>query len=170
MLIYIVIGCYVREKDNYFNLTGNLTHSKIPRNFISEHKLNIGIVGFGNFGQFLSKTFVRQGHIVSATSRTDYSTIAASMGVRYFSQIETFCDESFDVIILSMSILSFESVLEKLPFLTSKLNECLVVDVLSVKTLPKKILLEKLPNSCDIVCTHPMFGPEVSFSLILSQI
>lgn len=40
------------------------------------------------------------------------------------------------------------------------LEGLLVVDVLSVKTLPKAAMLKSLPPSCDIVCTHPMFGPE----------
>jgi prephenate dehydrogenase len=35
-----------------------------------------------------------------------------------------------------------------------------VVDVLSVKAMPKKVLLEVLGEDVDILCTHPMFGPE----------
>ncbi len=33
-------------------------------------RLKIGIVGFGTFGQFLARRFVRQGHQVLATSRS----------------------------------------------------------------------------------------------------
>jgi arogenate dehydrogenase (NADP+) len=36
----------------------------------------------------------------------------------------------------------------------------LVVDVLSVKVFPKNLFIAKLPGSCDILCLHPMFGPE----------
>jgi len=36
----------------------------------------------------------------------------------------------------------------------------LVVDVLSVKEHARKVLLEHLPPECDILCTHPMFGPD----------
>jgi prephenate dehydrogenase len=36
----------------------------------------------------------------------------------------------------------------------------LVVDVLSVKEHARKIMLEQLPEECDILCTHPMFGPD----------
>ena len=39
--------------------------------------LKIGIVGFGNFGQFLAKRFIKNGHDVIATSRSDYGSIAA---------------------------------------------------------------------------------------------
>ncbi|KAG8464516.1 hypothetical protein KFE25_009884 [Diacronema lutheri] len=55
-------------------------------------------------------------------------------------------------------IISFEHVLSALP--TQLLEGLLVVDVLSVKLLPKAAMLRALPASCDIVCSHPMFGPE----------
>jgi hypothetical protein len=32
--------------------------------------------------------------------------------------------------------------------------------IFSVKIMPKEALLQWLPQTCDIVCTHPMFGPE----------
>jgi len=40
------------------------------------------------------------------------------------------------------------------------LDGLLVVDVLSVKIHPKLVLQQLLPKTCDILCTHPMFGPE----------
>ncbi|KAG8464522.1 hypothetical protein KFE25_009890 [Diacronema lutheri] len=55
-------------------------------------------------------------------------------------------------------IISFEHVLSALP--TQLLDGLLVVNVLSVKLLPKAAMLRALPASCDIVCSHPMFGPE----------
>jgi arogenate dehydrogenase (NADP+) len=40
-------------------------------------------------------------------------------------------------------------------------NSCpLIVDVLSVKEHARNVLLEHLPVECDILCTHPMFGPD----------
>ena len=36
----------------------------------------------------------------------------------------------------------------------------LIVDVLSVKVHAKTEMLKILPEDCDIICTHPMFGPE----------
>lgn len=41
-----------------------------------------------------------------------------------------------------------------------RLSGVLVVDVLSVKMYPHDLLLKCLPESADILCTHPMFGPE----------
>ncbi|GLD95403.1 hypothetical protein PINS_up004047 [Pythium insidiosum] len=122
-------------------------------------RLNVGIYGFGNFGQFLAKTISKY-HTVRATSRTDYSDVATSLGCSFFSsstQLEAFF-EGLDVVVLCMSILSFESVVKTLP--KHLLERLVVIDVLSVKTHPKQILQRELPASSSILCTHPMFGPE----------
>ncbi|GMF58627.1 unnamed protein product [Phytophthora fragariaefolia] len=122
-------------------------------------RLNIGIYGFGNFGQFLAKTMAK-GHDVRGTSRTDYSTVAAQLGCKYYSS-ETQLEQFFaglDVLVLGVSILSFEGVLSKIP--KHLLENLVIVDVLSVKTHPKQIMLKSLPESASILCTHPMFGPE----------
>lgn len=51
-----------------------------------------------------------------------------------------------------------QQVLKSLP--QDLLRGKLIVDVLSVKNHPKQVMLETLPGDCDILCTHPMFGPE----------
>lgn len=122
-------------------------------------RLKIGIVGFGNFGQFLAKTIVRRGHKVLAYSRSDYSDVAQQLGVSYFSDADDFCEEHPEVVLLCTSILSTEKVLMSLPVQRLKRNT-LFVDVLSVKEFPRSLFLESLPLEFDILCTHPMFGPE----------
>ncbi|XP_019183876.1 PREDICTED: arogenate dehydrogenase 2, chloroplastic-like [Ipomoea nil] len=122
-------------------------------------KLKIAVVGFGNFGQFLAKAFVRQGHTVLAHSRTDYSSEAHSIGASFFSDPHDLCEQHPDVILLCTSIISTEPVLRSLPIQRLKRNT-LFVDVLSVKEFPKNIFLQLLPPHFDILCTHPMFGPE----------
>lgn len=122
-------------------------------------RLKIAIVGFGNFGQFLAKAFVRQGHVVFAHSRTDYSHIANSLGVSFFQDPHDLCEQHPDVIVLCTSIISTEPVLRSLPIQRLKRNT-LFVDVLSVKEFPKNVFLQVLPTHFDILCTHPMFGPE----------
>lgn len=121
--------------------------------------LRVGIVGFGNFGQFLAKTIVRQGHKVLAYSRSDYSDVARQLGVSYFLDADDFCEEHPEVIILCTSILSTEKVLMSLPLQRLK-RSTLFVDVLSVKEFPRSLFLQRLPPYFDILCTHPMFGPE----------
>lgn len=46
------------------------------------------------------------------------------------------------------------------PLCNIRLSGVLVADVLSVKMYPHDLLIRMLPSSADIVCTHPMFGPE----------
>jgi len=125
----------------------------------ADRKLKIGILGFGNFGQFLAKTFTKY-HDVFACSRTDYSAVAASMGVGYTNTIEEMFAQAsgIDCLVVSVSILSFESVIRRIPM--NLLENVLVVDVLSVKMLPKTVLQVVLPESAGILCTHPMYGPE----------
>ncbi|KAJ1385865.1 Pyrroline-5-carboxylate reductase, catalytic, N-terminal [Sesbania bispinosa] len=133
--------------------------SKLALDFHNAQKLKIAIVGFGNFGQFLAKTLVRQGHTVLAHSRSDYSDTARKIGVTFFPNADDLCEEHPEVILLCSSIISTEQVLLSLPLQRLK-RSTLFVDVLSVKEFPKNLLLEVLPNDFDIVCSHPMFGPE----------
>ncbi|KAL5568862.1 hypothetical protein UlMin_025437 [Ulmus minor] len=39
-------------------------------------------------------------------------------------------------------------------------KKTLFIDVLSIKEHPKEVLLQVLPEESDVLCTHPMFGPE----------
>lgn len=127
--------------------------------FSQSSKLKIAVVGFGNFGQFLAKAFIRQGHTVFAHSRSNYHGVAQSLGAAFFSDPHDLCEQHPDVILICTSIISMESVLRSLPLQRLRRNT-LFVDVLSVKEFPKNIFLQVLPNHFDILCTHPMFGPE----------
>ncbi|KAL2929764.1 Arogenate dehydrogenase 2 chloroplastic [Bienertia sinuspersici] len=122
-------------------------------------KLKIAVIGFGNFGQFLAKTIVKQGHRVLAYSRSDYSRAAKEIGVEYFSDADDLCEEHPEVILLCTSILSTEKVLRSLPLHRLR-RSTLFVDVLSVKEFPRSLFLQVLPKDFDILCTHPMFGPD----------
>lgn len=129
--------------------------------------LTIGIIGFGRFGQFIGKSFTKYGNVVG-TSRSDYTEVANKMGAKYIplSNMEEFTLENeMDVIVIAVSIVSFEDTVKELvPHLRKRLAEkgaCpLIVDVLSVKEHARNVLLENLPEECDILCTHPMFGPD----------
>ena len=129
--------------------------------------LTIGIIGFGRFGQFIARTFAKHGKVV-VTSRSDYTDIANGMGVTYIplDQPDEFLNQGLDVVIVATSILSFESTILKMVsplqrFVDSQNKRGpLVVDVLSVKEHARQTMLKHLPEECDILCTHPMFGPD----------
>ncbi|KHN04797.1 arogenate dehydrogenase 1, chloroplastic-like [Glycine soja] len=127
----------------------------------SSQSLKIGIVGFGNFGQFLAKTMIKQGHTLTATSRSDYSQLCLQMGIHFFRDVSAFLAADIDVIVLCTSILSLSEVVGSMP-LTSLKRPTLFVDVLSVKEHPRELLLRELPEDSDILCTHPMFGPQTA--------
>lgn len=126
--------------------------------------LAIGILGFGNFGQFLAKKFVSQNHSLSAWSRSAgrYHEAAQMLRVTLYSDLPSLLQtEKPDVLIVSTSILSFEQlVMEGIP--KELVGNCLLVDVLSVKTLAKRVFTQAFKDfpQVDLLCTHPMFGPE----------
>jgi arogenate dehydrogenase (NADP+), plant len=130
--------------------------------------LTIGVIGFGRFGQFIARTFSKYGNVV-VTSRSDYTNIAHAMGVTYvpLSDPASFLNHNLDVIVVAVSILSFQDTIRSLTvplqeYLASsdKKHGPLVVDVLSVKEHARQTMLADLPPECDILCTHPMFGPD----------
>ncbi|KAF6152654.1 hypothetical protein GIB67_008091 [Kingdonia uniflora] len=121
-------------------------------------KLKIGIIGFGPFAQFLAKTMIKQGHILTATSRSDHSQLCSQLNITFFRDIEAFLDAGNDIILICTSILSFSQVLRSIPFDHLK-KPTLIAEVLSVKEYPRDLLLQVLPLEIDILCAHPMFGP-----------
>ncbi|GAV62448.1 PDH domain-containing protein, partial [Cephalotus follicularis] len=125
----------------------------------SPQTLKIGVVAFGPFGQFLAKTMIKQGHTLTTTSRTDYTQLCNNMGVSFFRDVGAFIEADNDVIMICTSILSLSKVMQSMPFHLLK-RPTLFVDVLSVKEHPRDVLLQVLPEESDVLCTHPMFGPE----------
>jgi len=97
----------------------------------------LAIIGFGNFGQFLAKTFVRQGHRVIGQSRSDYSTVAKELGAEYFNTADEVLDQNPEVVILCTSITSLKTVMTKFPL--QRLENSVVVDVCSVKEYPRDL-------------------------------
>ncbi|XP_020596103.1 arogenate dehydrogenase 1, chloroplastic-like isoform X2 [Phalaenopsis equestris] len=121
--------------------------------------LKIGIIGFGPFGQFLARTMIKQGHTLVATSRSDHSLLCFQLGIPFFKEFSKFFASGSDVILLCTSIVSTSDVLSTIPMRDLQ-KARLFVDVLSVKEHPRDLLLQVLPEEVDLLCTHPMFGPE----------
>lgn len=82
----------------------------------------------------------------------------APLLTRFSQDPADFNDKNIDVIVFAVAIVALSKVLAAFP--TDLLENKLVVDVLSVKTFPKQELLKMLPGGTDLLCTHPMFGPE----------
>ncbi|RAL51316.1 hypothetical protein DM860_010818 [Cuscuta australis] len=133
--------------------------SSSPPSSSSTRALKIGIVGFGAFGQFLSKTMTKQGHFLRATSRSDHSQLCQKLGIPFHRDMDEFLESENEVVLICTSILSLSQVINSMPFGSLK-RPTLFVDVLSVKEYPRNLLLQVLPEDSDVLCTHPMFGPE----------
>lgn len=139
--------------------TTDLRLKSLPSDDEEARQLKIGFVGYGAFGQFLSKKLSEQ-HNLRCIDKLDKSKEAEENNVEYFP---TFDMSSFlqglDVVVISVPMIELEETLESLPL--DKLRNKLVVEVCPLNAYPRTILTRMLPADTDILCTNPMFGPEV---------
>lgn len=137
----------------------------MPVSVNTKQRKRVGVLGFGNFGQFLAKRLVTD-FDVFATSRRDYSSTAQELGVGWCLSTDELVSQRLDVLLLCVSVLSFEEMVRQVAtsLKSMKIGEdgkkLLVADVCSVKAHPKTTMLGLLPGTCDLLCTHPMFGPQ----------
>lgn len=98
----------------------------------------IGIVGFGNFGQFLVKRMVKQGYNVLVYLRIDYIDVVVEFGVLYYLDFDDLFEEYFEVIFLCMLIFLIEKVFKL--FLFQRLKRSMFfVDVFFVKEFLRNV-------------------------------
>lgn len=182
-----VIGTYPREavflgKSNEDGrLWREVLHPLAPSSPLPRsQRLRVGIVGYGRFGRFLLN-HLRNDHndvwTINLREGEDFLQEAVDNGLvpdktyfqaithqlrplnflQGFDNISKFLSNNLDVIVFTVSVLSFEQVLTAfVPHLKSEL----VVDVLSVKVHPYQLMKKMLPETCDVLCSHPMFGPD----------
>ncbi|KAL3921710.1 MAG: hypothetical protein SGILL_002603 [Bacillariaceae sp.] len=128
--------------------------------------LNIGILGFGDFGQFLAAQMSQRNH-VSCLDRLDKSVEARNLGVDFFPHFDmsNFL-RGLDVVILAVPMIDLEETIEELPL--DKLAGKLVVDVGPLNQYPKSLLLRSFANQpdIDVLVTNPMFGPATAGQLV----
>lgn len=107
-------------------------------NRIKKPSLKIGIVGFGKFGQFLAKTFVKNNQVY-CVNKGDMSAVAKEIGCEFFPlyDMASFSKIDLDVVIFAVSIISFDEILRMMP--KDLFRNKLIVDVLSVKVPCKRI-------------------------------
>ncbi|KHN43147.1 Translational activator GCN1 [Glycine soja] len=141
----------------------NLTHTTLLRFILcSLYSLNVSNRKNATSSCLVTnhaQTLIRQGHTVLAHSRSDHFLVAQQLGVTFFPNPHDLCKEHPEVILLCSSIISTQRVLLTLPFQHLKCST-LFVEVFSIKEFPKNLLLHALPSDFDVLCTHPMFGPQ----------
>lgn len=115
-------------------------------------KFQIGIVGYGDFTKVMLEYLAPFADIL-VSSRSS-QTGAAGFGAS-FAPVEDVL--SCPIIVPSIPAQFFDLFFSQHRKLVNP--EATVIDVSSVKVLPLKALEHHLPNTCQIIGTHPMFGP-----------
>lgn len=116
--------------------------------------MEVGLVGFGNFGQFIVK-FLKPYCKITVTDTTDLSKDATKLGVTWGTLNQVI---SKDIIVLGVPVQFLEGLLISIG---SEINPfSLVMDVSSVKVKPVDMMLKYLPETTEIIGTHPLFGPQ----------
>lgn len=112
----------------------------------------IGIIGFGDFARLMVRELSPYFKIVVSTrsvpdNKDDFAC----------EFVDTKTALSQDLIIPSMpSQFLREFFTENKEIINER---ALIVDVCSVKVRPIEVLVDVLPETCEILATHPMFGP-----------
>jgi prephenate dehydrogenase len=114
----------------------------------------VGIIGFGNFGEFMAVKLSRHFDVMVWTRKPVEADIKAA-GAR-LATLDEF--SACDVIIPSVPARNLEDVIEKIARHIKP--GALVIDVASVKAMPVRLMTELLPKEVDIIATHPLFGPQ----------
>lgn len=122
-----------------------------------------GIIGFGRFGQLAAK-HLRDHFAVTVTDTAEIGDAAAAIGVTAGALGEA---AACDVVMLAVPVQSMAATVAAIAPLVQP--GALVLDVASVKMLPARWMLESLPDSVDIVATHPLFGPQSARSGLQGQ-
>lgn len=118
-------------------------------------KKSLGIIGFGQFSQFIIPYLKPYFSDIVVSSRKDKKEIANKLKVK-FARVEEAAGK--DVIILAMTISEIENALKKIK---SEIKpKAIVLDVCSVKIYPLKMMRKYLPENISILGTHPLFGPQ----------
>jgi len=114
----------------------------------------IGIIGFGQFGQFMAQHLARFFE-VAVCDNADLQQEAKKIGVNW-CDFETVAGK--EIVIFAVPLSSFETVLRRaVPFLQT---DALCLDVCSVKIKPLELMRAHLPETVEIIGTHPLFGPQ----------
>lgn len=114
----------------------------------------IGIIGFGQFGQFMAQ-HLAPFFDVTVTDRADLKSEADKIGAKW-SDFETAAGKQ--IVVFAVPLKSFETVLRRAAAVLPE--DALCLDVCSVKIEPLKLMREILPETVEIVGTHPLFGPQ----------
>jgi prephenate dehydrogenase len=112
---------------------------------------SVGLLGLGRFGK-LTYEYLR-GHGNLRVWTRDAAKLAGVPEKGSFEEVV-----ACDILVLTVAISAMEETCRKMaPLLRPKQ---IVIDTCSVKARPVKIMQDLLPESVEILGTHPLFGPD----------
>jgi prephenate dehydrogenase len=124
----------------------------------------IGLIGYGRFGRLTVKHLSSDFKVVVHTRDVDKEADVFAAGGRLVS-LEEACAQK--IVILCVPISAMPATLQQIaPHLA---NDSLVADVCSVKVYPAQWMRQHLPESVQILATHPMFGPDSAAKSLLGH-
>ena len=116
---------------------------------------SVALIGFGKFGQLAHKLLKQQlPQEVRVAVHTKDPEPRAGVEFVEFKELA-----KFKVLVLAVPTAQLQSVLASLAEAFGSLTDKLVIDVCSVKLYPKQQMLKLLPETWELMCTHPLFGP-----------
>lgn len=117
-------------------------------------KKSLGVFGLGDFGQLMVTHLMPHFSICAYDPAEEAQTYAATHNIPMCSMEEV---ASSDIVVLAVPVPLMETVLEQIKDHVKA--GALILDVGSVKVKPSELMKKLLPETVDIICTHPLFGP-----------
>jgi prephenate dehydrogenase len=112
--------------------------------------------GTGETGSWFARYFKDKGFDVAVWGPSGKTGVAASLGVRYATDMIKEVEQS-DIVLLSVPI---EKTVEVIRKVAPRMRPgSLLMDVTSLKSEPMKAMIEHAPQGVEVIGTHPMFGP-----------
>lgn len=128
----------------------------------SAKKHTVAIIGFGEFARLLVEHLQPHTEVVVASRHK----ITQRYGLK-FREVDFKTALASEIIIPAIPAQSLDEFLKQNK---ADINpEALVIDVCSVKVKPVEAMLKQLPKSCQVLATHPLFGPNTAKGDIAGQ-
>ncbi len=116
--------------------------------------------GTGETGSWFARYFKEKGFDVAVWGPSGKVEVAERLGVRYAHDMMLEVEES-DIVLVSVLI---EKTVEVIRMVAPRMHPgSLIMDVTSIKSGPVKAMKTYAPKGVEVLGTHPMFGPTMSY-------
>lgn len=119
--------------------------------------MRVSVFGFGDFGTLTAKHLVPHAEVLVYNRNHAKTEEIEALGAKPVSLEEA---ARAEIVILAVTLDALEDTLKVIqPHLQPG---ALVADVTSVKLKPVELMKEYVPENCQILATHPLFGPQTA--------